>query len=66
MNIYASKGLKTAPSQFNNDLVFNLGKNDGTKRSVVISKDLYECGESCVFVLESIGYDQGHNTATTV
>lgn len=32
---------------------------------VTISQDVYGCSDSCIFALETIGFDQASNTAST-
>ena len=61
LNLYASKGLSDAPSKFKNDLMLASAKN-----SITITQDSYDCGESCVFAFESIGYNQAKNMPTEV
>ena len=61
VNLYAYKGTAVAPSKFDNDL--RLLK---IKKSVQVSHLHYECGNSCVFALESIGFDQARNQPTEV
>jgi hypothetical protein len=59
INLYASNGIDEAPSRFHYDMSLS-----NMKESVTITQDLYNCSGSCVFAVQSIGYDQANNMAT--
>ena len=61
MNLYAINGLTKAPSKFNHNLMLA-----DMKESVTVTSGSYNCGESCVFALESIGYNQAKNAAEEI
>ena len=59
VNLYASKGLSETPSKFNHDFALT-----DIQSTVKVSRETYDCSLSCVFVIESIGYNQLKNLAT--